>query len=943
MLLSSRIYVITYFILLYFLGGSLLYGQHTNFINATINSETQEIAIQQQFVYQNSSKDTLKILYFNDWAHAYSDKTTALAKRFSEEFKKSLHLAKKEERGATEIISVVDNNYKGLAWERTTGKDILKITLEKALAPGENVEIFFTYNVKLPPQKYTDYGYNKKGYYLKDWYLNPAVYNGKWHLYSNKDLEDLYTDPANTRIQLIYPRNLFVASNFSTSVSSEFPNGRNITLTGTQQKNCELIISTENRFTKHITGGFGIVTDIEASKYDAILQGVSIEKVSRFIREKLGDYPHDFLLVSEKDYDKNPLYGINQLPSFVRPYEEQFQFELKVLKTALYGYLEETLFLNPRKERWVIDAMVNYLMISYVDTYYPDYKLFGKLSKIWLVKGYHAAQMDFNDQYSLLFMLIARRNLDQPLNTPTDSLIKFNEKIANRYKAGLGLAYLANYIGKEQVDESLKMFYNTYNQKPISKDNLKEILESATDIDIDWFFDSYLSSNKRIDFKIKKVTKTEDSITFTLKNKTGTKVPISLFGLKKDSVVSKYWFTNLDSTQTYTIPRGLEDRLVLNYDQKIPEFNQRDNWKSLNGFFSSNKKIKFQFFKDTENPYYNQVFYVPVFTFNVNDGITPGLRITNKTFLQRPFLYDFSPSYSFNEKTLVGFGRFSYLKYHENKKLYFNSYSLRGSTFHFAENSRFMTITPSLSFGWRPSDLRSNQRSTLRIRHVNVFRDIDPSLDIETDPDYNVFNVRYRNFNNDIINFYSWFLDAQHSADFSKLTFNLEYRKLFQNNRQFNIRFFAGKFLRNRTNSDFFSFALDRPTDYLFDFNYLARSDDSGIFSQQIIIAEGGFKSRLQDPFSDDLLVTTNASTNIWRWIEAYGDLGYIKSKGTNGRVVYGSGVRLNLVTDFFELYFPVYSNNGWEIAQPDYGERIRFIVTLSPRTLLGLFNRKWF
>ncbi|MBT8321440.1 MAG: hypothetical protein KJO90_07200, partial [Eudoraea sp.] len=74
-----------------------------------------------------------------------------------------------------------------------------------------------------------------------------------------------------------------------------------------------------------------------------------------------------------------------------------------------------------------------------------------------------------------------------------------------------------------------------------------------------------------------------------------------------------------------------------------------------------------------------------------------------------------------------------------------------------------------------------------------------------------------------------------------------------------------------------------------------------------------------------------------------YGDAGFIKNKNTNTRFVYDSGIRLNLVTDYFELYFPLYSNNGWEIAQPNYEERIRFVVTLSPRTLIGLFTRKWF
>ncbi|MGB5818032.1 MAG: metalloprotease [Saonia sp.] len=936
-----------------FLALALIFGkiqaQHTNDIKATLDGDSKIISIQQDFTYVNSSRDTLKTLYFNDWAHAYSDKNTALAKRFDEEFKKSLHLAKDKERGATKIISAVDKYYGGLQWERTSGKDIIKLQLKQRLAPLDSVRIFITYEVKLPPRKYTVYGYDGRNrYYLKDWYLTPAVYNGKWQLYSNKDLEDLYTDITNTNIDFIYPQGLFLNTNFEKSSITTFLKKQKIILKGDHQKSCEIILDPIKRFTRHVTQFLTVDTDLGVNGYDEISQGISIEKVARFINENLGEYPHKKLLVSEIDYNKNPLYGINQLPSFIRPYEEQFQFELKFLKTALYSYLRETIYMNPRKEQWVIDAIVNYLMIAYVDKNYPNYKLLGKLSKIWGVRSFRLAQTEFNDQYSLLFMLTARRNLDQALTTPNDSLIKFNQKIANRYKAGLGLAYLANYIGKEKIDQSIKHFYHSYKLSPVDTDGLKSILEQFAEIDIDWFFDTYISSSRRIDFKIKKIKKHQDSVTFTLKNKTGTNVPISLFGIKKDSVISKYWFTDVADEKTFTIPRTTEERLVLNYDQKIPEFNQRDNWKTLNGFFSGNKKLKFQFFKDVEDPNYKQIFYVPVATFNVDDGITPGLRLTNKTFLQRPFIFDFSPSYSFKEKSLVGFGRFSYTKFHANEKLFASVYSLGGSTFHFARNSRFMTITPSLSFVWRPNDLRSNKRSSLTFRHVNVFRDPDENLDIDElnldeNPDYSVFNVRYRNSDNGIIDFYSWFLDAQHSADFTKLALNVDYRKLFQNNTQFNIRFFAGKFFRNRTDSDFFSFALDRPTDYLFDFNYLTRSESTGLASQQIIIAEGGFKSQLENPFADDWLVTTNASVNIWRWVEAYGDLGYIKNKGQSARFVYDSGIRLNLVTDFFELYFPFYSNNGYEIAQPNYEEKIRFVVTLSPRTLLGLFNRKWF
>ena len=924
-----------------------LRGQHTNEIVATLDGPTNQIRIRQHFTYHNQSDKGLSTLYFNDWNHAYSNKNTALAKRFGEEFNRSLHLAKDRERGYTTIKTIVDNNYVGLDWKREGYSDYITVNLNEVLKPNESIQLFFTYTIKLPSAKFTGYGHRDDGgYHLKDWYFSPAVFDGEWHLYNNINLNDIYTDVTNTRINFTFPENLFLVSNYRKSSVSGFPNGQYTQLIGDNRKNCEIILTVDDRFTKHVTDFVTVSTDIESNKYEEIAQGISILKIAQFLQENLGSYPHGNLLVSEFDYNRSPLYGINQLPSFIRPYEEQFQFEMKFLKTAIRSYLKESLYLNPRKERWVNDAIGYYLMIKYVEEFYPDQKLIGKLSRIWGVRSFHLAKMDFNEQYALFSMLSARKNIDQALTTSNDSLIKFNERIANGYKAGLGMSYLSAYLGEKKIDSTVLDFYKNYKQQQrVSAADFRKTIEKYADKEVDWFFEEYVGSDKKIDFKIKSVEKTEDSITFMLKNKRGTNVPISLFGLENDSVVSQYWFSNIDSTKSFTIPRGSEDRLVLNYDQKIPEFNQRDNWKTLNGWFSSNKKLKFQFFKDTEDPYYNQVFYVPIMNFNLYDGVTPGLRLYNKTFLERPFEYDIAPTYSFLERTMVGKVGFRYRKYHNKTGLFVTNYSFSASTSHFEQNSRFSTVTPAISFGWRPNDLLSNRRQYLLLRYRNVFRSIDESLqgELETDPDYGVLNARFTDVDNSIINYSSWSIDAQHSSEFSKLAFEWEYRKLFQSNRQLNLRFYAGKFLRNTTNSNFFSFALDRPTDYMFDLAYLGRSEDSGIYSQQVIIAEGGFKSKLENPFANDWIATTNASTNIWRWIEAYGDVGFIKNKGENTRFVYDSGIRLNLVTDYFELYFPVYSNRGWEIAQNDYGQRIRFIVTLSPRTLTGLFTRKWF
>ena len=90
-------------------------------------------------------------------------------------------------------------------------------------------------------------------------------------------------------------------------------------------------------------------------------------------------------------------------------------------------------------------------------------------------------------------------------------------------------------------------------------------------------------------------------------------------------------------------------------------------------------------------------------------------------------------------------------------------------------------------------------------------------------------------------------------------------------------------------------------------------------------------------------MTTINAWTSIWRYIQVYGDLGLVKNKNQSPSFVYDAGIRLVLLEDYFEVFFPVYSNLGWQIAQPNYGQTIRFMFTLDPGALLSLFTRKWY
>jgi hypothetical protein len=425
-------------------------------------------------------------------------------------------------------------------------------------------------------------------------------------------------------------------------------------------------------------------------------------------------------------------------------------------------------------------------------------------------------------------------------------------------------------------------------------------------------------------------------------------MPIAITTLKNDSVVATKWVEGFKGSKTFSIPKDSIDRIVLDYENILPEFNQRDNYKSTRGFFLNRKPLQFRVFKDIEDPYYNQVFIMPLIEFdNIYDGFTLGAKFYNKSILRKRFNYRFSPQYALRSKSLTGSGSIFYTHNLENQNLFNITYGIGGSYRSFAQDAFVTSITPSISFSFRDdSDFRSDIRDVINARFVSINRTLGADAIIEvTEPDYNVFNLRYVHSNPGIINYSRLYADYQLANDFSKLALNYEFRRLTKNNRNYGFRLFGGVFLNNDTdpNSDFFSFALDRPTDYLFDFNYLGRSEQSGFFSQQIIIAEGGFKSQLEPAFANQWMTTVNAWTSIWRYIQAYGDIGLVKNRGDDPVFVYDAGIRLVLVEDYFEVFFPVYSNLGWQIAQPNYGQTIRFMFTLDPQVLFSLFTRKWY
>lgn len=933
--MKNRFYIVFFFSLVHF---TTIGQQNAIKIKADLNIEKDELKIQQEIVFYNVSDSILQKIYLHNWPNSYRDRKTPLSKRFIQDLRKNLYFAKKEDLGETSISNVSVNFENTYFKEVKNQADIIEVSLNTPLQPKDSVTIAATYIVKFPNAKFTGYGKTKNGYQLRFWYLTPAVFNNEWQLMSNLNVDDLFESGTDFSIEINVPKNYVVESNL---YKYETPNKEknNYLLVGKNKTDIILGIHKEAQIKTYKTKSINIHTDLFSKELDRNTITSVLNRELSFIEEYLGKYPHTSIYIDKTTQRKNPIYGLNQLPDFLSPFSDTFKWDLTMFKALSRKYLENTLLLNKRKDYWLLDGIQNYLLIEYVERFYPETKLLGSVSDFWFLKKFNFTKLKFNDKYPFMYQFSARKFLDQSLATSTDSLSNFNRKISSKYKAGLGLRYLKGFIGDTILNESIKEFYQKNHLKTTSSKEFSKIVKSKTTKDLDWFFNDFIHSNKKIDYTIKKITTENDSLAVTIKNKRNFTTPVALYALKNNEIKLKKWVTNIDSTKIIKLKNENYDKLVLNYENLYPEYNTLDNWKNVKKSLL-NKPLKLTFIKDVSAPEYNQLFYQPNLSYNFYNGIILGAKIHNKPFIERNLDFTFSPSYATKSNSVVGSFSVLYNQFYEKTKIYKTEYGLAGGTSDYAPNLSYKSLIPYVNIIFKRKTLRETSSESLRAKLVHINKEVAPTA-IKTEQDnYSVLSLSYNYSKPDIIKEFRYNFSTEFAKDFSKAALDIRFRSLSTSDTQLDFRVFAGAFLHNKSEGDYFSFGLDRANDYLFQLNYFGRSEASGIFSQQFIITEGGFKSVLPTRFANQYMVSFNSSIGIWRWLEFYNGVAFLKNRNTPLYFGYENGIRFNFIHNIFEVYFPFYSNNGWEVGQHAYSEKIRFTLTTDVSSIYNFIRR---
>ena len=908
---------ILYF-LFFFLFIFNLQCQSLNDIEIQFDSISNKFSVRQLIIINKLDICKEDYLYLYDWNNSYSSFNSPLSKKLYSEYDSSLLKPQANLSGRTNIKNVLINGVI-VDWERLDKNiDIIKINNVSSLNNNE-LKIFINYDLFLPRYSITNNGNkNNKLFYFKNSFLRIVPFlNNNPIIQSNVDLDDQFVYSSNFKLRILNNNKFKIITNADYIAKNE----KFIEYELINSRNLELIFDLKNEFEKININDLALYSDSNNIK---ISQQDILKRINNFIHEKFKN-PIKKIIVNKENLLDYSIYPYSEIPTFISPIDKKILTELNIIKFLISKNLHKNLNFNKRTNFWFFSGLEIYFLNEYISKYYNDLKLLGKFSSLFIIKKHNISNYKFSDQFKLVNQFVSSRNIEQKLSISSEKLTRFNYVLNSPYLSYFNLSYLKIYLGDKSFNYTIKKIMNSEMK---NNNSIRKIFDINNKKELDWFFDDILNLNTAFDFKVTKIDKSnfEISNSFTTKNK----IPLLIKKEYNNYSIQNWILFNRKYKDSYS---DNLNNIIINPDFILNENNYKNNFLSKKGL----NKLKFTLFSDFENYKSNQVFYRPIINYNLYDGILTGLTLTNQSPLKKNFLYFISPQLSSRTKKILGSVSFNYRDIISKTKSikYFLSYS----NFNYEDNLKYSRFSPSIIYSIKDSDLKSNFRQFFIVRHVNINKELNSF----ENSNYGVSNFSYINSNPGAKKTYSFLYNFQINNEIIKNSITFSYRNYFQDFKQFNFRIFLGKFFKNTSNDDFFNFNIHSSNDYLFSNNLIGRSESEGFYSQQYVKYEGAFKSKLRQEKVNDFILVIGSGVTLWKWLESYFDYGFFKQKSKKLVTGYDLGLKLNIVENYLELYFPVLNSDEFILKSNNYTENIRFTLSLDPEDLSSLFTRRWF
>lgn len=446
-------------------------------IDAEYQSETKTIQATQRITFRNEFEATLDQIYFHIYPNVFKEKDLAPFENseLSFAYPNGFSPGWIEIKGMKEQSRNID--YRVIGDTNT----ILRATLARPLAPGEETVIEIKFDVQLP-NAVGRMGYGDDTVNINNWYPILAVYNELgWHLDPYYPIGDpFYSEVAAYEVKLSIPDDYIVAAT-GELVKEQQQRGKKIYhLRAENVRDFSIVIS------RNFLVASGQVDGIEVNSYTldeykskAALQ-FSIDSIEIFNR-LFGKYPYQKLSVVASDFHLGGMEYPNlvMISKDLYQMKEDFPLEYVIAHEIAHQWWYGIVGNNQVKEPWLDEALTEYSTLMYFEEKYGEHikeQIMEKMMKAQY-EGFIALEPDKGE--GIL------RSLKE-----FDSSHEYSSIVYS--KGALFVEALRSEMGDEAFLKSLREYYSAYQFKNATTKDFFEICQSNTEKILDYLFQEWL-------------------------------------------------------------------------------------------------------------------------------------------------------------------------------------------------------------------------------------------------------------------------------------------------------------------------------------------------------------------------------------------------------------------------------------------------------------------
>ncbi len=482
----------------------------------------------QEIIYTNNSNDTLHKVYYHLYNNAFQpgSEMDARLQAISDPDKRMVRTFKKEGKDVKESkISTLKPNEIGylnianfkqdgvVATTKVVGT-ILEVTLTKAILPKQKTTLSLDFEGQVPLQIRRSGRISEEGvalsmtqwypklceYDFEGWHANPYIareFHGVWgnfdvkitidksytiggtgYLQNKNEIGHGYQDAG---VKVIYPKKTktltwhFYAPNvhdFAWGADNEFVHDMIL-----GPNNVELHFLYKNK-----------AENLENWKK---MQPKTAELLA-FFNENVGQYPYKQYSVIQGG-DGGMEYAMCTLITGNRAYGSLVGV---TAHEFAHSWFQQILATNESKHCWMDEGFTSYISNLAMQKVLPP----------------KTPENPFEDSYNN-YIYLAKSGKEQPLTTHADRYdLNMSYGIGAYSKGEIFLAQLGYIIGQENLNKTIKRYYNEYKFTHPTPNDIKRVAEKISGANLDWYLNEWTQTTNTIDYTIKNVESATDGV-----------------------------------------------------------------------------------------------------------------------------------------------------------------------------------------------------------------------------------------------------------------------------------------------------------------------------------------------------------------------------------------------------------------------------------------------